>query len=695
MPNITQYSFASGEISPDAYARTDVNKYSISLSKLKNGFVRTTGGISNRPGLEFVAEVKDSSKRVRLFPFKFNQEQQYVIEAGEGYFRYIQNGGQLVDDDGNLVETESPFKENELFKLNYGQTADVLSFCSRGVRLPQELARHSNTDWQIKDMNVAPTISEPKNIRASHGGAIYSSTTTLSYKVTALRVDNYEESIPSAASPNVTASILGGWQAGEYVTISWDPVEDAAEYYIYKQMNGVYQYIGTSETTSFKDTGIEPDASCCIPIFKNPFDSSDSGNFPGTVGYFQNRCIFGNTPNNPNAISASQTGLFHNYNIQRPLVATNAVTIALNDKEINEIKHIVGMSDLIVFTSDSEWKVNGSDGIFQATPAPLAVKQTNYGCSDLMPIVAGSMILFCQAGGNIVRDLGYTVLSESYDGKELSYLANHLFEGKQIVSWDYSKEPYRILWCVMSDGTLNALTYNKEQEILGWHRHETDGLFESVIVLREWFEDVPYFVIKRNINGEEKRYIERMKSRIVDNAKDGFFVDCGLKQEFETPVHTVSGLDYLEGKNVVVLADGNVIEGLKVKNGSVNLGTYNGIDITAKKIVIGLPYEFELKTLNVEGEQTQGSYKNIEWYSVKVDKTREGFQIVGNDGIEQSLDFRSIKSINDPGYLKSGDIKCIPTGNPDTEVFIHIKQKQPLPITILSVTCAVEVTEDV
>ena len=52
------------------------------------------------------------------------------------------------------------------------------------------------------------------------------------------------------------------------------------------------------------------------------------------------------------------------------------------------------------------------------------------------------MILFVQSGGSVVRDLGYTYMTDSYDGEELSIFANHLFEGKQIVDMAYSKEPY-------------------------------------------------------------------------------------------------------------------------------------------------------------------------------------------------------------------------------------------------------------
>ena len=295
------------------------------------------------------------------------------------------------------------------------------------------------------------------------------------------------------------------------------------------------------------------------------------------------------------------------------------------------------------------------------------------------------MILFVQSGGNVVRDLGYTYVSDSYDGEELSIFANHLFEGKQIVDMAYAKEPYRILWCVMSDGTVNALTYNKKQEVAGWHRHETKGKFESVAVIREGFEDVAYFVVQREINGKTKRFIERMASRLVNETKDGIFLDSCLCYE-GSPVDTVSGLEHLENEVVTVLADGDILENLLVKNGTVKLKT------PASKIVAGLPYEFEIETLNLEGDSTLGLSKIVNSINVFVDKSREDFFVIGTDG-QMSQNPRSIESINNQNYLYSGDIVCYSFSDYTKKATVHLKQKYPFPLTINAITLDVSLED--
>ncbi|MBQ8476103.1 hypothetical protein IJ531_03475, partial [bacterium] len=82
-----------------------------------------------------------------------------------------------------------------------------------------------------------------------------------------------------------------------------------------------------------------------------------------------------------------------------------------------------------------------------------ATIQSCYGSSDVEPIVSGSMIIFIEAGGSVVRDLGYDLMSDRYDGDELSIFSNHLFEGKEIVCMSYAKKPYRLVYVIFQDGS--------------------------------------------------------------------------------------------------------------------------------------------------------------------------------------------------------------------------------------------------
>ena len=684
---ITQASFTRGELTPRLDSRTNLEQYAIGLKRAKNAIIHQEGGISNRMGLEYCGTAKYNDKHTRTIKFVFNSEQTYMLEFGEKYIRFLKDGAYIIYPDGHekageIVEIETPYSAEDLRRIKRSQAGDVLTLTHPDYPV-KNLARYDHHEWKLEDGVFEPSIAAPTGLKVTWTGKTDSNTRKYQYLVTAVEDKSNEESKRSEVV-EVTAHREANWLTDEYMTLTWNAVEGACEYNVYRSVNGIFGYIGTAEGTTFTDDNIEPDLSSSAPVSKNPFAD---GNNPSCSAYFQQRKMYGNSFNNPQTLWSSQSGAINNFNVSRPLIATDAVTLNMDDREVNEIRHIISSKDLIVLTSNSEWKVNGTDGIFQANPMPAATIQSCYGSSHVEPVVSGSMIIFVQAGGAVIRDLGWDIYSEGYDGDELSLFSSHLFEGKEVAYMSYAKEPYRILFVVFTDGSAVTMTYNKKQKLCGWTTLETDGKFESVDVVREGMEDVAYFVINRTINGENVKFIERTKTRIIEDARKAFLVDCGLSAEFKEAKTTISGLDHLEGKEVIANVNGGVITGLVVKNGEIKLPK------AAKTIVVGLPYEFEFETLNIEGENTQGLKKVINYVSVKVYKSREDFIFCGSNNQE----FRHIRcdeSINNSGNLFSKDLAMTVLALPATDATIKLKQNYPLPLTILSVSATVDVQDN-
>ncbi len=681
---------------------------------------------------------------------------------------------------GEIVEIETPYSEEDLKEIKISQSGDILTLTHLNYP-PKNLIRYSHCDWILEDITFKASVETPVNVTAtfSNGSSTTPPTTnqrTYSYCVTAVDEDNIESERSEVVE--CVAHREANWTVNETITITCDEVIGAKEYNVYRNVNGIYGYIGTSQATeeavvvynylryqnkadhvnqttnaeyisielmsegdkkvyakansgkdhplavgdrfyedkefktyygtctklgssatilgtyryikickkgvSFVDDKIEPDLSSCAPIAKNPFEDNNN---PSCSCYFMQRKFYANTYNKPQTLWASQTATSNNFNVSRPLIATDAIQLSLDDREVNEIRHLIPFKDLIVLTTNSEYKVNGADGKFEANPLPQATVQSTYGASHIQPVISGTMILFVEASGNVIRELGYDYLSDSYDGDELTLFASHLFQDKKIEYIAFSKAPYRILYVIFNDGTMATMTYNKKQKLCGWGRAETQGMFESVTVIHEGNEDVAYFIVKRTINNQTVRYIERNKTRIINDAKKAFLVDCGLYAHFDTPVTSVSGLQHLANTNVIVLADGGVIEGLKVSaQGTLTLPD------EASDVVVGLPYEFELETLGVEGENTHGLKKQINTVTINVLNSREDFFVLGNQGSEMQL-ARSLASVNNTGYLYSGKKDATVLNTPTEFATVHLKQKYPLPLTISAISAIVNIED--
>jgi len=256
-----------------------------------------------------------------------------------------------------------------------------------------------------------------------------------------------------------------------------------------------------------------------------------ANNFPATGAYYQQRMVYGFMRSNTEGIWASKTGLRKNMMVSTPIQDDDAITFSIVGRQVNAVKHLLDVGDLVVFTASGEWKISGgAEGVF--TPTSInPQQQTANGCSELAPLVVDGNAIYVQARGSIVRDLGYEFESNGYKGSELSIFAAHLFDNYTLVDWAYQQTPHSIVWAVRSDGVLLGMTYIREHEINAWHQHTFGDEVESVCVIPEGNDDVLYMVVKRTIQASTVRYIEKMTQRQITNIEDMIFMDSALSYD--------------------------------------------------------------------------------------------------------------------------------------------------------------------
>lgn len=89
---VFQKSFASGELAPALYARTDLIKYATGARTMRNMFTGKHGGAYNRCGTLWCSDASDSTHRIRVIPFSLPGNVYYQLEFGHLYMRVLQNG---------------------------------------------------------------------------------------------------------------------------------------------------------------------------------------------------------------------------------------------------------------------------------------------------------------------------------------------------------------------------------------------------------------------------------------------------------------------------------------------------------------------------------------------------------------------------------------------------------------------------
>ena len=88
--------FSAGEISPRIHGRLELDQYKSGCKSLKNMIPLPTGGVINRPGTEYIVPVKAVGTKWTVRGLSFSTGDNFVLEFGEYYLRFIKNGVQVV-----------------------------------------------------------------------------------------------------------------------------------------------------------------------------------------------------------------------------------------------------------------------------------------------------------------------------------------------------------------------------------------------------------------------------------------------------------------------------------------------------------------------------------------------------------------------------------------------------------------------
>jgi hypothetical protein len=401
-----------------------------------------------------------------------------------------------------------------------------------------------------------------------------------------------------------------------------------------------------------------------------------AGLFPAAVGYYEQRRVFGGSLLQPQRMWMTVSATESDLSFSLPTVASDRIAFNVSAREASAIRHVAPLSHLVVLSASTEYRVTpvNDDAL---TPDSVSVRPQSFvGASTVQPEVVNNVVIFAADRGGHVREMGFSQDVVGYLTGDLSLRATHLFDDLTIDQIAYAKAPNPILWFVSSSGNLLGLTYIPEQEIGAWHHHVTDGTVESCAVVSEGVDDHLYLIVKRNIDGNDVRYVERMgHSHGVDAVEDSFFVDAGRTYDGAATT-VITGLIHLANEAVAVLADGLVVSGLTVSaTGTLTLPT------AASKVHVGLAYTAELETLPITLNRPalgRGTQKNINSASVRVEAS--GGFLVGPD----ATDLTPSEGAS-AGVLFSGedDVEVGADWNDDGQVLI--RQTDPLPLTIVSV----------
>jgi len=469
---------------------------------------------------------------------------------------------------------------------------------------------------------------------------------------------------------------------------------------------------GTGYTTA-PDVVLSPPASV-VPnttTFWRLGEWNSVDGYPNAVIFHQDRLVWAGAKNTPGRIDASNSGDYENMaptNMDGSVVDSNALAFSLNAGSVNAIRWL--MSDewgMLAGTAGGEWVIAPSTTQQAITPTNVNAKQLgNYGSSFTTPIRVGKATLFVQRTTRKLREMVYQFMYSTFQTLDISLVSEHLTQSglKQI---SVQLAPQQIVWISRNDSRLMGMTYDKDQEICGWHQHNLGGYSDAAQTLPALIEslaiipapsiqrDEVWLVVNRYINGATRRTVEVMAKMWEDGdtTPNCVFVDSSASYS-GTPTTTISGLTWLAGQTVGVLTDGAVHPDCVVDStGHITLVR------PASVVQVGLKYTSRATTLRMEAGgadgPSQGKLKRIYRAVVRF------FQSVGlsmgssTEGVTVYPEtFRtSADPMSGPVGLFDGDKRWAYEGTWDTEGQITFETSDPLPCNITMLMAQLE-TQD-
>jgi hypothetical protein len=649
-------SFTAGEVSPRMEGRVTLETYREGLADMTNLLVMPQGGVTRRPGTEYLGEIKNSAQSARLIPFQFKTTDTYILEFGDQVMRVFRNGLQVIDASDKTITGVTQADPGVITSNSHG---------------------FSNGDEIYIDSVAGMTELNGRNYRVANA-------TTNTFTLTNLFGDAIDTTDFTAYTSGGTATeiynIATPYAVADLPTLRF--VQSADTMFI---VHPSYAIRTLTRSADNNWTFATP----TITGTPDPALNTGTDDYPSVVTFFEQRLVYGATNNNPQTLWFSKNGDYSNFTAGTG--ADDALIYTIASNQVNAIRYLSATRVLTIGTTGGEYVLTAtSDGPITPTTT-LIRKYSNYGSAAIEPVQVADVTLFVQRGGRKVREFRYVgdINVAAYQAPDITIVAEHITAGG-LSAFAYQQEPDGVIWAIRADGSLIGVTYRREEEVVAWHKHVIGGEFdggqaivESIATLpSDTGEDELYMIVKRTINGVTKRYVELMRPFDFGGVTTGaFFVDSGLRYD-GSAIGSLKGLYHLEGETVTVLANGASHPDRVVADGGVSLA------YSSTTAAIGYGYTSSMQTMRIESGSadgtSQGKPKRIHAITLRLHET-VGIEVGNSPSENDRIFFRDSSMAMDQAVpLFTGDKDIEFPGGYDEDDRLYIRQTQPLPMSVLA-----------
>lgn len=563
----------------------------------------------------------------------------------------------ITIESSGIMELATKWTDDDLLSIRYDQSGDVIFVADGTHQPQRIVRRGTANSWGVEDYNFGngpwrgktANVSLTPSARLGNGtlsasapffepamvGALFELTHTQSVcDVSLAGNDVYTDSVRIAGKEEGTTRNMTWSSTGTYVgkytlQVSYDDEETWQNYADYTGNTGATVNLGTDGSVVHARFGFQagdytsgtlniamstPGGGGTGVVRLTKYTSATSADYevvkrlhftgatenwregkysnfrgwPTSVSLFEGRLWWGGR----DQIAGSYSDEFTNFDLGEEGDAAPIIR-SIATGPVNKVQWMLGLSRLVIGTSGAESVARSSSFDEPMTATNFSIKDAStLGSADIQALKVDRSGVFVQRSRNRAYMLSYSVEANDYISKEITRY-NPTILAPKVTIMAVQRQPDTRIWYVLEDGTAAVLVYEPDEDVLSWCLFSTDGVIEDITTLPNVESDDVFMVVRRTINGVTKRYRERVAYDSEARGGELNYIADSYKVFDLVASNSVTGLGHLEGKQVVVWADGSP---LLDEDGDPQLFTVASAAITLPsevtgKVIVGLYYE--------------------------------------------------------------------------------------------------------
>jgi len=499
MKVVTSYNnFARAKIDHDMSGRYDLPIYSTGTDEFRNFISNFKGNAIYRCGFENMLAHQDCA----LIEFKFSDNQNYILVMYNTVMRFLSydingNFGWVLNGGATPLEVTTPYTLAEskeiAFRKSYTQNSDVMIITHEDHE-PRKLVRLAANDFTF---NTYSRKDDPFPLTWQATKAITGVT---------------------QATAGVVTAVAHGYSTGDRVKIAG--ITGMTE------LNGYTARVIVLTADTFS---IDVDTTTFTAYSANGTAAKVlTGDYPSVALFYKGRLNYAASRLKITTIWMSESGFYYVHTLPATVTDASAIQITLAEIAQRIEWLFAGDNSLIAGAGDGIVAINGGGVGTPITSATIEASLTPCdGTNGAEPHKKDRYIFYIGKDGRNLYFFNYDILTETFIAEDANILSYDITRGG-VTKFRHVKDRNDIVYCLRGDGEFCSVNFNVSEKIVGWHEHDTEGLFKDLVQIsdNDGKEQLFTLTLRNSVY-----YIERLAPYVEFVARNDFFTDDEAEDE--------------------------------------------------------------------------------------------------------------------------------------------------------------------